>query len=400
MTMRQDGRHGPGGGDAGSPSPQALLEAHAPDLLDRVAAAASLDDLAAALGADGRGSGGSGPEGGGHARLVRTLAASGTPVAALSRAVALLNDRVMERLYHLVLTPEQARSCCLIVMGSEGRAEQILKTDQDNGLILPDGADWPDLPGRLAAFSAGLARLGWPPCPGRVMVTNPAWVMTERQWQDAVRHWVRSPGEDGIMAVAIFADAAAVAGDAALLARTRAVLLELIRGHTPFLWQFARIALQFDTPLGWFGHLVTEGGEHRGRLDLKKGGIFPIVHGVRSLALEARLEGATNTLDRIGLLVEAGKLDGVTAAELRRAFDVLVGLRLRTRLEGDAPVDTQGDGREDGRADGRVGVGAVPDTLVTPARLSAADRDALRDALRSVRRFKDLLSYHFHLAVL
>ncbi|MFC7332713.1 putative nucleotidyltransferase substrate binding domain-containing protein [Rhodocista pekingensis] len=388
MTRRQDGRQGPGGGDAGLPSPQALLETHAPDLLRRVADAASLDDLAAALGADGTGSDGTGSEGGGHDRLVRTLVAAGAPVTAVSRAVALLNDRVMERLYRLVLTPAQARSCCLIVMGSEGRGEQLLKTDQDNGLILPDGADWPDLPGRLAAFSAGLARLGWPPCPGRVMVTNPAWVMPERQWQDAVRHWVRSPGEDGVMAVAIFADAAAVAGDAALLARTRAVLLELIRGHAPFLWQFARIVLQFDTPLGWFGHLVTEGGEHRGQLDLKKGGLFPIVHGVRSLALEARLERATNTLDRIDLLVEAGKLDEVTAAELRRAFDFLVGLRLRTRLEGGA----QGEGRGGG--------GAVPDTLVTPARLSAADRDGLRDALRSVRQFKDLLSYHFHLSVL
>lgn len=346
-------------------SPVSLLAAYAPGLLQQVADAGSVDDLAAVVK--------------GHSGLVRILTAVGLPVMAVSRAVALLNDRVMDRLFRLTLSPAQAETACLIVMGSEGRAEQLLKTDQDNGLILPDGARWPDLPDRLAAFSAGLARLGWPPCPGRVMVTNPAWVMTESQWQDAVRHWVRQPGDTGFMNVAIFADAAAVAGDAALLARTRGVLLELLAGHAPFLWQFARVALQFDTPLGWFGHLVTEGGEHKGQLDVKKGGIFPIVHGIRSLALEARLERATNTLDRINLLVQAGKLDRGFAVDLREAFEFLVGLRLKARLQDPDPDKS--------------------DNLVTPALLAPDERDELRNALRIVKQFKDLLTYHFHLAM-
>lgn len=341
-----------------------VLAAYAPGVLEAVDAAPDLDGLAEADAA--------------HDGLVRVLAQVGLPVPAIGRAVALLNHRVMARLYALAMPPELVARTCLMVMGSEGRGEQVLKTDQDNGLIVRDGVDPLSLAGPLKEFSDGLARLGWPPCPGNVMVTNRAWVRDESGWAETLGRWVRLPNPDSFMAVAIFADAGPVAGDAALLDGARRRLLDLLAGHGAFLSQFAHTALTFETPLGLFGTLLTEGGEHKGRLDLKKGGIFPIVHGVRALALEAHLP-QTNTLDRLAALMQADRLERGLAVDLREAFEFLLALRLKAKLH---------EARQDGA-----------DNLVTPAQLAPDEREELRHAFRVVKQFKDLLSYHFHLGM-
>jgi len=342
--------------------PDGILAAYAPGLLDRIEEAGTIDGLAVAAA--------------GHGGLVRVLAQVGVPVMAVAGAVALLNARLMERLFRLTVPPGVADHACLIVMGSEGRAEQILRTDQDNGLILPDDGPWDAaaLAEPLALFSFRLTELGWPPCPGGVMVSNPDWVRRAGAFAEAVRLWIRLPDDAAFMRLAIFADAAAAAGDAGLLDGARAAMLETVAGHGAFLSQFARVALQFETPLGLFGQFDTD---RHGRMDLKKGGIFPIVHGVRALALEAGL-AETNTVARLAALSEAGRLEKGLAVDLRAAFEFLSALRLKARINDDH---------------------AATDTLVEPARLDADEREELRHALRTVKQFKELLTYHFHLGM-
>jgi CBS domain-containing protein len=306
--------------------------------------------------------------------LVRRLAASGAGVAVITRLASDLNARIAARLWTLIAGHEIVRRSCLVLMGSEGRGEQILRTDQDNGLILEDGFAPPGLPSLTARFTDAMIACGFPACPGEVMVRNPAWSKPLAAWKEELLRWVREPADRSLMDMAIFVDATAISGDATLLERARDRLRTLLRDNPAYCRHFARAAERFETPLGLLNRFVTGEGH---RLDIKKGGIFPIVHGIRALALEAGL-AETGTLARLGPLAARGTVDRRTAADLEGAFTTLLGLRLRLRL-------------------GQIRLRQPPDDLVDPDDLGRIERDALRDSLLIARDFKAILHHRFQL---
>jgi len=306
--------------------------------------------------------------------LIGTLHSTGVKTRYIAEMVTELNRRLFRRLFELLAPPELVADSCLMVMGSEGRAEQILKTDQDNGLIVRDGVSHPGLEELLQRFSENLMACGYPPCPGKVMVSNPAWAKPLGAFEDSIRQWVRQPDEQALMDLAIFYDAVAVAGDPALLAVAKRALLERIGDNDRFLAHFARPAVSFDSPGGSFlGGLFGERAGRQG-IDLKKAAIFPLVHGVRSLALEQRLS-RTNTLERLWALSDAKVLDRPFASALAETFAFLQGLRLSVRLGGGDSAVLRADS------------------------LPKAERDQLGDALDVVKRFKEFITYHFHLQI-
>ena len=309
--------------------------------------------------------------------LVQVLHGHGTKVRFITRLVAEISRRIMAKAFALLAPPELLADCCLMVMGSEGRGDQILRTDQDNGLILRDGTDVPDLAGLCQAFSDAMISLGYPPCPGDVMVSNPAWTRPLAAFRDDLLRWATVPDEAALMNVAILFDAAPVTGDPALLADLKRSLFELLGDNAAFCARFAKAIDSFDVPLGVFSNIIVEHGKHKNQLDLKKGGIFPIVHGVRALALEQRLT-ATNTVERIRALAAAGLFDDRFATDLIEAFGFLLGLRLQARLH-------------------KLRLEQPLDNLLRPDDLSKLERDLLKDSLVIVNRFKELVRYHFHL---
>ena len=164
-------------------------------------------------------------------RFVALLYRGGTRVGQIGKLVQALNAKLFERTWQLVAPAALLAESCLFVMGSEGRGEQLLKTDQDNGLILRDGAARSTRRGgRRPAqrFSAALRDFGYPDCPGGIMVSNPAWRRSASDFAAVVRRWLLRPDPEGLMALAIFIDAHAVAGDAALLAGVRAEVDRLV----------------------------------------------------------------------------------------------------------------------------------------------------------------------------
>ncbi|MBY6262446.1 cyclic nucleotide-binding/CBS domain-containing protein [Azospirillum sp. 412522] len=311
--------------------------------------------------------------------LIRTLHATGVKVAFIADLVTELNRRIFRKLFELLAPPALLANSCLIVMGSEGRGEQLLKTDQDNGLILRDGFDCPDLPGIAAAFSRHLVEFGYPPCPGNIMVSNPEWTRPLAAYKDALFNWVHRPDEAAQMNLAIFYDAAPVAGDAALLAEAKDYLLSRLQDNQMFFTQFARPALSFDTPSGLFATLFER--RRAEAVDIKKAGIFPIVHGVRALALEKH-RAETGTVERIQVLAELGGLDRKMAADLVEAFTILSTIRLKARI--DLPQENEG-------------AELAIDNLVHPDRLGKLDRDQFKDCLALVKSFKELIAHHFRL---
>jgi CBS domain-containing protein len=303
----------------------------------------------------------------------------------ISRLVQELNAKLFERAWQLIAPADVVANSCLFVMGSEGRGEQLLRTDQDNGLVLRDGYTPPaDLDVLCWRFSAALASFGYPECPGRIMVSNPAWRMPASAFTHAARRWLQVADAESLMALAIFMDAHAVAGDATLLAQVRAGVFELATDHDAMLARFAAAIDAFDRQGGWWNKLFLIGDSGAERLDVKKAGTFPIVHGVRALAVEAHIE-ETGTAQRIIALVAAGKLPADMAPDLVDSLHFFMALKLRAGLEA-MELDRQGDDHS-GRA-------------IDVARLGSLDRDLLKDALAVVKRFRQLLRQRYRLDML
>ncbi len=303
---------------------------------------------------------------------VRTLRRQDVRVEVIAEIVSDLNRRLVSKAFALIAPPDLRKRACLIVMGSEGRGEQTVRTDQDNGLILAEPVDQSMLSGFRAEFTAALEEFGFPPCPGNVMVRNPFWSKTADEYLADFHRWVAAPDEAAMMNVAIFYDAAAVAGRVDLLAHVKSALMQSVRAEKIYLARFAHAVEAFETPIGLFNNLI----EKDGALDLKKGGIFPIVHGVRSLALEYGLE-ETSTVERIAKLVQANVLREDFGRDLKEAFHFLTAMRLDNQLAERA-------GRE---------------AVVRTATLSSSQRDLLREAFKVVKQFRDFLRRHYNFAM-
>jgi len=305
---------------------------------------------------------------------IRTLRRQGVKIDVVCEIVSDLNRHLHARLFSLVAPKSILESGCLIVMGSEGRGEQTFRTDQDNGLILAKPVPPSDLGTfRTDVFDA-LRQCGFPPCPGDVMVRNPVWSKTLGEFRDDFSSWLAQADEAGVMDIATFYDAEAAAGDAELLHAAKQDLITLMHGERVHLARFARAIEAFPTPIGFFNNLVTSKAEGDA-LDLKKGGIFPIVHGVRALALEKGLF-ETGTAARIARLAETGAFEPQFARELTEALHYLMTLRLDAQI-----------------------AEAASTSLVKPAELSTMQRDLLRDAFHIVKRLREMIRRHFNLAM-
>jgi CBS domain-containing protein len=315
--------------------------------------------------------------------LIALLDRGGTRISQIAKLVQEINAKLFERAWQMLAPPGLAANSCLFVMGSEGRGEQLLKTDQDNGLVVRDGfaIDEADLAAACERFSAALGDLGYPECPGRIMLSNPAWRRRAGDFAAAVRQWLLRPDPESLMALAIFLDARAVAGDASLLAGVRGEVDRLVAADDALLGRFASAIDLFPEAgaTAWWNRLLAIGEQDHETLDLKKAAIFPLVHGIRSLSLEQHIT-ATGSLARLEALVAAGLLPQVMATDIANALQFLMALKLRAGL---AEIDTHRPVSGGVRLD----------------RLGSLERDLLKDALAVVKRFRALVRHRYHLDV-
>ena len=311
-------------------------------------------------------------------RLIALLHQSGTKVSLIATLVQELNSMLFERAWRLIAPPDLLTNSCLFVMGSEGRGEQLLKTDQDNGLILRDAYTPPDNLAEICSnFSAALRNFGYPDCPGNIMVSNPVWRQTAGNFGQMTRQWLLLPTPDTLMSLAIFLDAHTVCGDASLLEAARSGVFNLITDNDWMLARFASAINSFPESGGWWNHLLLLGEHDEEVLDLKKAGIFPLVHGIRCMALQQRLDD-TGTVARIGKLVAAGKLTAAVGADLTDSLHFFMGLKLKVGLA-------------------EIAMNRPVSGGILPSTLSSLDRDLLKDTLGVTKRFKALMRQRYRL---
>ena len=302
--------------------------------------------------------------------IIKSLHAKGVKVNHISNLIGQLNTKVYQKLYNLVLPKELRNDACLIVMGSEGRNEQIIKTDQDNALVVRDDVDVEQYRPYMQEITKHLIDFGYPPCEGNIMVSNPFWCKNVKEYKAETVRWIEAPDMQNYMDLAIFFDSFAVAGDKELLINLKDNLFNKLHDKDVFMAYFARATLAFDTPTT-ISNFMTK--THF--IDIKKAAVFPIVQGIRSLALRERIR-ETTTVKRIKILEEKKILEKDKAAELLEAFDVVNTLRLKSQLE-----DIQ--------------AGKKINNEIDTHSLGKIERDLLKDSFKIVIEFKKFINYVF-----
>ena len=308
--------------------------------------------------------------------LIRNLVDKGTRIRFLMDLLGALNTRLIAKVWELTVDESVRANTALVVLGSEGRSEQIVRTDQDNALIIRDGFEWPTRAQDTQRFINELIGLGFPPCPGNVMVSNPQWAKTESEWTQTLSDWVQNLDEQSQMNLAIVLDAQRVSGDAKLLDRMGRALAEEMTASDILLSHFAQPVMRFAVPLTLFGRVKKE---EQG-VDIKKGAIFPLVHGIRALALKYGVR-QSNTFKRIQGLVRCGAIQEKLGRNLESALVLFSEYRLRSHLR------QLGANKEANQVN----------NYIEPHRLNRLERDLLREALHVVKEFKDWLALELHI---
>jgi len=299
-------------------------------------------------------------------QLARSLLGQGVQARQLTALISHLNDLLTRRLIELVAGRHgfDVASVCWLALGSEGRGEQTVATDQDNALILADGTTAAQRERALAFASdvnLALDACGYPLCRGGIMAGQPGCCLTLQEWRDRFAHWTRHGAPQDLLNAGIFFDLRPLAGDERLADSLRQEVLAAAQATPRFQKQMALNALARGTALNWLGSIRADA---RGTLDLKLQGTALFVDAGRLYSL-AHGTGAVGTRER---LESAGQRMGLAAGEYQAwstSFEFLQMLRLRVQLESDVPL-------------------AEPNRIEVAA-LNDIDRRVLRECLRVAR---------------
>ncbi|MDP2239183.1 MAG: DUF294 nucleotidyltransferase-like domain-containing protein [Burkholderiales bacterium] len=316
-------------------------------------------------------------------RLAENLLGQGVAAEQLTQIIATLNDALTRRIIELEKTRHALAGIdwCWLAFGSEGRHEQTISSDQDNGLIFTDYQNRTDEEARalLLPFAQSvngvLDSCGFPLCKGNIMAGNPRWCLSLPEWQEQFGDWVRNPEPEALMNAAIFFDIRPLYGNDRLAEALRETLRTLTRNNQRFLRQMAQEALQARPPLGILRDFVTA---EDGELDLKKSGARLFVDAARVFSLAAGIS-ATSTAQR---LREAGARLNVNEDELDAMVDAFFFIQL-LRLRGQINMD-------EGRA-------PESHNRINPDKLNEIDRRILKECLRQASRLQTRLALDYRL---
>jgi PAS domain S-box-containing protein len=315
--------------------------------------------------------------------VVRALSDSGARSATLNRLITMNTDAVVDAIIRISVAeigPPPA-AFAFLIMGSEGRREQTLRTDQDNAIVF---ADMPEpAVGEAREYFLKLGRricsqldeAGYSRCEHRIMAENPEWVQPYSAWVRMFAEWIRTQEAEDLLQTKIFFDFRNGYGDASLVDALRQSLWARLDQHPEFFSRLARNVLLFAPPLGVFGQFVVESlPDGRKALNIKSA-MTPIVDFARIYALRHRI-GETNTLLRLEALRNAGIIPPQNCQEVSEVYAALMQARIAGQIQ--AIVE-----------------GRSPDNYVDPTKLTYMDQRLLKESFVQTRRFQTRLSYDF-----
>ncbi len=318
-------------------------------------------------------------------RLIDQMLAQGASVEQLTQILTALNDSLTQRVLNLILAEHDPGVLFgWLAFGSEGRHEQTLRTDQDNGIIfeLPPGESADAVRAKLMPLARrvneALDACGFPLCPGNIMASNPECCMSLTEWQQRFGRWIDQGTPEHLLKATIFFDFRLLWGESASAEQLRGSLTEQVIPNSRFRRQMAANALRNRPPLGLIrDFVVSSGGKHPHTLDLKLNGLTPFVDGARLYALAHGIS-ETNTVARLKAVAAKGGLRQADVDAWAESYHFIQLLRMRTHRR-------------------QVEQGLPRSNHVDPDTLNELDRRILKEAFRQARKLQSKITLDYQL---
>lgn len=317
-------------------------------------------------------------------QLIQALINTGAKAQNVTRFLTTVSDAILQKLIGFAIDemgPPPARFAFMI-LGSEGRKEQTLKTDQDNAIIIED------LPAKTAKAAMGyflsfsekvcgwLDEVGYDFCKGGVMAKNRQWCQPLKIWKNYFNQWIHTAEPEALLQASIFFDFRGAYGETDLIDELRDDLFKSLVGWSGFFRHLAENALFFTPPIGFFRNFLVESkGEHRDSFDIKAA-MQPVVDYARIYALNNRI-AETNTLGRLHELFDQKKLSAQQYQELDTVYSYLMQQRFVRQIK--ASIEENGK----------------PDNYINPKKLSRIEQTTLKEIFKRIEKFQAKLSFDF-----
>lgn len=312
-------------------------------------------------------------------KVLRELMADGALASHACKIVSEFNDKVVKKVISFAEDACGSPPCAYawLGLGSEGREEQTLFTDQDNAIIFNNNHQPKGEEEYFKKFSDtvvnGLNQCGIPLCKGNIMATNPKFFGNMEEWKAKTSKWIKSMdlSEDELMDTYVFLDFRSLHGEIALEKELKIHILKLIKENPAFLKSLAETIVSIPMPIGFFKNFIVEkSGEHKDSLNIKLYGLVPLITCLKIMALQYGI-AETNTLERIKSL---GRQRAITTDQqevLIQAFETFLTLKIRNNL---ADIDQ----------------GRSFDNFVKPAELSTRQKQILKEAFWAVSELQKI----------
>lgn len=319
-------------------------------------------------------------------QLVDHMLAHGASSTQITQLITQLNDHTVCRVIELAIEAlgDPGVPFTWLCFGSEGRREQTLYTDQDNGILFDaaDAAEAASMRARLLPLAAhinnALAECGFSLCKGQIMASNPELCLSRSEWSRRFSGFVREATAENLLASSIYFDLRAVWGSEDGCRQLQQELLDLVADSPLFQRMLADNALRQKPPVGRLrDFVVARKGAEKDTLDLKVQGLTPFVDGARLLALANGIT-VSNTPERLRLLVEQEVIDAQDGAAYAEAYHFIQQTRLQQhqlQSRGGLPFSNRLD----------------PDSL------NQLDRRILRESFRQAQRLQSSLALRYQL---
>ncbi len=246
--------------------------------------------------------------------LLRGYLDQNIPIRLVSKIISELNDAIIKQLIYVVVKMMEKQppvNFAWLAMGSQGRGEQLLTTDQDNAILFEDVPKNKSKETQAYFLKLGslitkeLNTIGYEYCPAEMMASNPLWCHSLSEWKDVTSYWIGNPGPDEVLLSSIFFDYNVTYGDKSLATKLSAHIFQQIKKHPLFLTHLASGALQNPSPTGFFrSFLVEQDGAHKDFFDLKLRALMPMIDAARVLILSHSIKSINNTSERYEKLAE------------------------------------------------------------------------------------------------
>lgn len=290
-----------------------------------------------------------------------------------SRAIELAIKELGE--HGLFLTAEK---WCWLALGSYGRREQVLRTDQDNALLYLGSDHFRELLIKFAIkVNDNLETCGYEKCPALVMASNPQWCLTLDEWKRTFEKWIRQPEPKAVMYTTIFFDFRPVYGNYSIAIELKKYILELIEKNQKFLSYLAANALSAPPAFTLFKSLATEdSGEHKGMFDLKARALAPYADIARILAYQHKIAAINDTAGRFETIAKLEPHYAELLQDAAKAFKWLLKIRWKNT-----------NGTHTGR-------------YLAKSFLSPLDRQILKKALMPLQELQSIIETRFQTQLL